>query len=244
MLQILFFFYKVCLLGFIAFYSNLFTFMSGEPLYNSWYASFYNTVFTSLPIGVVGVTDQDVGADYLLQHPELYQSGQRKVYFNPRLLAGYVANSIWASLVIFFFPLLFVRTNAVRKGGEVADSQDFGAFMFTGLVLVPNLQLAISINYFTIFHHLTLWGSIAVFFLFLLIYGAFQPLISTTAYQELVEVLAPSPSYWLLQLLVVSAALWPAFALRTITSRFFPTPNQLVREKERRTRNHRALTQP
>eukprot|EP00246_Nothoceros_aenigmaticus_P007096 TRINITY_DN20718_c0_g1_i1.p1 TRINITY_DN20718_c0_g1~~TRINITY_DN20718_c0_g1_i1.p1 ORF type:complete len:644 (-),score=97.52 TRINITY_DN20718_c0_g1_i1:654-2459(-) len=241
---ILFFFYKVCLMGWIAFYCNLFNFMSGQPLYNSWYAAFYNTVFTSLPIGVVGVTDQDVGADSLLKHPQLYQSGQRKTYFNRGLLAGYIINSIWGSLIIFFFPLLLVWANPFRKGGQVVDAQDFGGIMFTGVVLVPNIQLAVNIHYLTVFHHVTLWGSIAVWFLFLLIYGAFQPLLATTVYRELVEVMAPSASYWLLHLAVVVAALWPSFALRTITARFFPSPFQIVREEEYRGKKSREDPRP
>jgi hypothetical protein len=43
-LQILYFFYKVCMLGFIAFLCNCFAFFSGNPFYNDWYASCYNTI--------------------------------------------------------------------------------------------------------------------------------------------------------------------------------------------------------
>ncbi|KAG6547756.1 hypothetical protein Mapa_010569 [Marchantia paleacea] len=229
-LMILYFFYKVSIMGWIAFYCNIFAFFSGQPLYNDWYASFYNTVFTSLPICVVGTIDQDVSAEDCLEHPALYRAGHRKELFNRKLITSWLLNSVYASLVIFFFPLGLFWLAPYRSGGEVASMQEFGAALFTCLVLVPNIQLTTAIQYFTWIHHLAIWGSIALWYLFLLIYGALPPAYATLTYKELVEALGPSPSYWLLQLLVVVAALLPDFIYRCYKVTVRPSDYQIVLE--------------
>ncbi|KAL3686628.1 hypothetical protein R1sor_009202 [Riccia sorocarpa] len=233
-IMILYFFYKVSIMGWIAFYCNIFAFFSGQPLYNDWYASFYNTVFTSLPICVVGTIDQDVSADDCVKHPELYRGGHRKELFNRKLITAWLLNSVYVSLVIFFFPLGLFYLDPFRSGGEVASLQEFGAALFTCLVLVPNIQLIAAINYFTWIHHFAMWGSVAVWYLFLLIYGALPSAYATLAYKQLMEALGPSPSYWLLQLLVVVVALLPYFVYRCFKVIVRPSDHQIVLEVKSR----------
>ncbi|KAJ7560113.1 hypothetical protein O6H91_04G114100 [Diphasiastrum complanatum] len=227
---ILYFLYKVSLMGWIAFYSNIFSFFSGLPLYNDWYASFYSTVFTALPVGVLGTLDQDVTASECLRFPQLYRAGKERELFNKEQIIYALANSLYASLVIFFFPVALYLLEAFRPGGQVASLQDFGAALFTGLVLVPNLQVLTIVQYFTWIHHLTIWGSIISWYVFLMVYGAFPPRLATVAYKEFLEALAPSASYWLLQLIVVAGALLPDFLLRSIRWYCWPYDYQLIME--------------
>ncbi|KAG0598784.1 hypothetical protein M758_12G100400 [Ceratodon purpureus] len=234
-LMILYFFYKVCIMGWISFYSNIFAYFSGNPLYNDWYASFYNTVFTALPIIVIGVLDQDITPAEAFRYPQLYQSGQRGELFNKRLILWWLANSLYASAVIFFFPLLiYSGLSAFRPGGQVAAAQEFGAAMFTVLVLVPNLQIYSAFHYFTWIHHVAIWASILSWYLFIIVYGALPVSFSGIAYKEFVEVLAPSAAYWLMQPLVVMAALLPDFVLRGFKSFYFPSDYQIVIAKHKK----------
>ncbi|XP_024362425.1 probable phospholipid-transporting ATPase 8 isoform X2 [Physcomitrium patens] len=240
-LMILYFFYKVCIMGWISFFSNIFTYFSGNPLYNDWYASFYNTVFTALPIIVIGILDQDVTPVEAFRYPQLYQSGQRGELFNKRLIIWWLANSLYAAAVIFFFPLLiYSGLSAIRPGGQVAAAQEFGAAMFTVLVLVPNLQIYTAFHYFTWIHHVAIWASIVSWYLFIIIYGALPVGYSTIAYREFVEVLAPSATYWLLQPLVVMAALLPDLMLRSAKTAYYPPDYQIVIEHTNRGTEHPA----
>ncbi|KAG0584404.1 hypothetical protein KC19_3G207800 [Ceratodon purpureus] len=237
-LMILYFFYKVCMMGWIAFYSNIFAYFSGNPLYNDWYASFYNTVFTSVPIVVIGILDQDVTPAEAFRYPQLYQSGQRGELFNFKLILWWLAISLYHSAVIFFFPLaIYSGLSAFRPGGQVAAAQDFGAAMFTVLVLVPNLQIYLAFHYFTWIHHLFIWLSILSWYLFIIVYGALPTSWSTIAYKEFIEVLAPSASYWLLQPLVVMAALLPDLVFRSIKSVYRPSDYQIVIEQSKSKRD-------
>jgi len=223
------------MMGWIAFYSNIFAYFSGNPLYNDWYASFYNTVFTSVPIVIIGILDQDVTPADAFGNPQLYGSGQRGELFNKRSIFWWLAISLYHSAVIFFFPLLvYSGLSAFRPGGQVAAAQDFGAAMFTVLVLVPNLQIYLAFHYFNWIHHLAIWASIFSWYLFIIVYGAIPVSWSTIAYKEFVEVLAPSASYWLLQPLVVMAALLPDILFRSVKWVFFPADYQIVVEQSKR----------
>ncbi|XP_073384962.1 putative phospholipid-transporting ATPase 9 isoform X3 [Physcomitrium patens] len=231
--MIQYFFYKVSLLGWISFYSNIEAHFSGQPLFNDWYASFYNPVFTALPIMVVAVIDQDVTAAQSLKYPELYRAGQRSELFNIKTSCLWLLNSWYCSMIIFFFPVLMLGPCAFRSDGQVGAHQDFGQAMFTGIILVPNLQVFLSIQYFTWIHHIAIWGSILSWYLFILVFGSLPPKLSTVAYKEFSEVLAPAISYWLLQLLVVIASLLPDFACRSYKWIFQPTNCQIVLELAR-----------
>jgi phospholipid-translocating ATPase len=84
--------------------------------------------------------------------------------------------------------------------------------------------MALSVNYFTIIQHIFIWGSIAVWYLFLLVYGTIDhpPRLSNTAYMVFIEQLAPALLFWLVTLFVVLATLVPYFSYAAIQMRFFP----------------------
>ncbi|CAM6088191.1 unnamed protein product [Calypogeia fissa] len=241
-LMILYFFYKVSLIGWIAFCCNAFTFFSGQPLYNDWYASFYNTLFTAIPICVIGVIDQDVSAADLVKYPQLYRAGQKKEFFNRTLVFAWLLNSVYTGLIIFFFPAALYWVASFRSGGQTASLQEFGALLFTCLVIVPNVQLTIVISYFTWIHHITIWGSIALWYVFLIVFGALPVTYSTTAYKELIEAVGASPSFWLLPLVVVVACLLPEFVFRCYKKIRHPSDYHIVLEISSKVRRQQSIS--
>jgi len=55
-----YFFYKNMTYTLTQFWFNLYALNSGQRLYDDWYQAFYNLLFTSLPVIVAGLLDQDV----------------------------------------------------------------------------------------------------------------------------------------------------------------------------------------
>lgn len=117
---------------------------------------------------------------------------------------------------------------AFRKGGEIVGLEILGTTMYTCVVLIVNLQMALSINYFTYIQHLFIWGSVLFWYLFLLGYGAMSPTISSTAFMVFIEACAPSPSFWLVTLFVSIATLFPFFTYSAVQRRFFPMCHQMI----------------
>ncbi|GAB2280128.1 Putative phospholipid-transporting ATPase 9 [Dionaea muscipula] len=226
--MICYFFYKNITFGVTLFLFEVITTFSGEPAYNDWFLSFYNVFFTSLPPIALGVLDQDVSAQFCLKFPLLYQEGVQNALFSWGRILSWMFNGVYSGVIIFFFCTRSLREMALNTGGKTADFESLGATMYTCVVWVVNCQMALFIQHFTLIQHVFIWGSIAVWYLFLLIYGAIKPTLSTTAYMVLVETLAPAPKFWIVTLFVVVSALVPYFAYSAIQMRFFPMYHNMV----------------
>lgn len=56
----------------------------GQKVYTEASIQFYNLIFTSLPILLLGIYDMDVDASVVYKNPELYLVGIRNELFNVR----------------------------------------------------------------------------------------------------------------------------------------------------------------
>ncbi|KAK7304207.1 hypothetical protein RJT34_15328 [Clitoria ternatea] len=228
--MICYFFYKNIVFGFTIFLYESYTSFSGQPAYKNWFLSLYNVFFTSLPVIALGVFDQDVSARLCIQFPLLYQEGVQNVLFSWKRILGWAFNGVLSATIIFSFCINATEYQAFRKGGEVAGLQVLAVTMYTCVVWVVNCQMALSISCFTYIQHILIWGSILFWYIFLIIYGALDPNMSTIVYKVLIEACAPAPSYWFITLLVIVASLLPYFAYTSIQRWFFPMFHQIAQE--------------
>ncbi|XP_010262307.1 PREDICTED: putative phospholipid-transporting ATPase 9 isoform X2 [Nelumbo nucifera] len=226
--MICYFFYKNITYGFTLFLFEAYASFSGQPAYNDWYMSLYNVFFTSLPVVALGVFDQDVSARLCLKFPLLYQEGVQNVLFSWCRILSWMFNGVCSSIIIFFFCTSALEHQAFRKGGEVVGLGILGTTMYSCVIWVVNCQMALSVSYFTLIQHIFIWGGIILWYLFLLVYGAMSPTISTTAYKVFIEACAPALSYWLVILFVVISSLVPYFSYSAIQMRFFPMYHETI----------------
>ena len=158
----------------------------------------------------------------------------RNILFSWVYILGWMFNGVISSITIFFLTTNSITGQAFRKDGQVADYAVLGVTMYTCVVWTVNCQMALSINYFTWIQHLFIWGSIALWHIFLMVYGSFPPIFSTTAYKVFVEACAPSILYWLTVLLVVIATLLPLFSYRAFQIRFRPMEHDKIQRQRSR----------
>ncbi|XP_038892983.1 putative phospholipid-transporting ATPase 9 isoform X1 [Benincasa hispida] len=226
--MICYFFYKNITFGFTIFLYEAFTSFSGQPVYNDWFLSLYNVFFSSLPVVALGVFDQDVSARLCLQFPLLYQQGVQNVLFSWLRILSWMFNGLCSAVIIYFLCTRALEHQAFNSDGKTAGRDILGATMYSCVVWVVNLQMALAVSYFTLIQHLFIWGSISIWYIFLLIYGSMTPTFSTNAYKIFIEVLAPGPSYWLVLLFVVITTLIPYFSYSAIQMRFLPMYHQII----------------
>ncbi|XP_075103318.1 putative phospholipid-transporting ATPase 9 [Nicotiana tabacum] len=226
--MICYFFYKNIVFGITVFLYEAYTSFSGQPAYNDWFLSTYNVFFTSLPVIALGVFDQDVSARLCLKFPLLYQEGVQNLLFRWRRIIGWMVNGACSAVIIFFLCITALDPQAYKKDGKVAGYAVVGATMYTCVVWVANCQMALAISYFTLIQHIVIWGGIALWYIFLLIYGTMATTFSTTAYKIFVEALAPAPFYWIIIILVTISALLPYFIYNAIQTRFFPLYHGMI----------------
>lgn len=168
---------------------------------------------------------------FIWQFPMLYQEGVQNILFSWRRIFSWMLNGFISAIIIFFFCTKAMEIQAFDEKGRTAGRDILGATMYTCVVWVVNLQMALAINYFTLIQHIVIWGSIALWYLFMLAYGAMSPSISENAYKVFVETLAPSPSFWIVTLFVSISTLIPFFSYSAIQMRFFPMYHEMVQWK-------------
>ncbi|QHO43806.1 Putative phospholipid-transporting ATPase [Arachis hypogaea] len=162
------------------------------------------------------------------QFPMLYREGVENILFSWRRILSWMLNGFISSIIIFFFCTKAMEIQAFDEGGRTAGRDILGATMYTCVVWVVNLQMALAVNYFTLIQHVLIWGSIVIWYIFLLTYGAMASSFSGNAYHVFVETLAPTPCYWLLIFFVVITTLVPYFTFSALQMRFFPMYHEIV----------------
>ncbi|KAM3375108.1 putative phospholipid-transporting ATPase 7 [Capsicum galapagoense] len=228
--MICYFFYKNIAFGLTLFYFEAFAGFSGQSVYDDSYMILFNVILTSLPVIALGVFEQDVSSEVCLQFPALYQQGPKNLFFDWYRIFGWLGNGVYTSLIVFFLNIIIFYDQAFRGGGQTADLTAMGTTMFTCIIWAVNCQIALTMSHFTWIQHFFIWGSIATWYLFLLIYGLIAPDYSKYAFRVLVEALAPAPVYWCTTLLVTIVCTLPYLAHISFQRSFNPMDHHIIQE--------------
>ncbi|KAG1335391.1 Phospholipid-transporting ATPase [Cocos nucifera] len=228
--MICYFFYKNIAFGLTLFYFETYTGFSGQSVYDDWYMLLFNVILTSLPVISLGVFEQDVSSEVCLQFPALYQQGPKNLFFDWYRILGWMGNGLYSSLIIFFLNVNIFYDQAFHAGGQTADMAVVGTAMFTCIIWTVNMQIALTMSHFTWIQHLFVWGSIATWYAFLVVYGKSSPLISGNAYQILLEALGPAPVYWVATLIVTASCSIPYLAHISYQRALNPLDHHVIQE--------------
>ena len=99
---------------------------SGTSMYESWNLTVFNVFFTSLPVILLGIFEQDLKADTLLAVPELYAYGQRNGGFNFWKYLGWMTMGLVETILIYWLVyghwhrLLFTDDNSLFPLGQLS----------------------------------------------------------------------------------------------------------------------------
>ncbi|GMF25581.1 unnamed protein product [Phytophthora fragariaefolia] len=221
------------------FWFGCFCGFSGQPLILDVAAQSFNVLYTSVPLVLFAVFDQDVSSTSAAKFPYLYALGQKNVLLARRVFWPWIFNGVWHSLVIFFvsawafegfglstrdFPVIATETG---KGGGLVT---LGFVVFTNLVIVVNLKLCLETFMLTWQFLLTVIVSILLWFAL----GSFISLPNTGFPQATgeMEYLQELPTFWLVCLLVLSLSLLRD-AIWKIVRRFsLPSMYHILQERE------------
>ncbi|XP_056402756.1 phospholipid-transporting ATPase ID-like [Hyla sarda] len=231
-----YFFYKNFTFTLVHFWYGFFCGFSAQTVYDQWFITMYNLVYTSLPVLGMSLFDQDVDDRWSMEYPQLYEPGQENRYFNKKEFMKCVIHGVYSSLVLFFVPYGALYDTVRDDGKAISDYQSFALMAQTCLLLVVSAQIALDTAYWTAVNQFFIWGSLAVFFaisftmysdgMYLIFTGSF-PFIGT-ARNSLNQ-----PSIWLAIFLVLVLCLLPVVAYRFLRSQLKPTFNDRIQAKIR-----------
>uniref|UniRef100_A0A8D3CIH8 Phospholipid-transporting ATPase n=1 Tax=Scophthalmus maximus TaxID=52904 RepID=A0A8D3CIH8_SCOMX len=232
-----YFFYKNFTFTFVHFWYGFFCGFSAQTVYDEWFITLYNLMYTALPVLGMGLFDQDVNDAWSFQHPRLYVPGQLNLYFSKRAFFKCALHSCYSSLVLFFIPYAAVQDTVRDDGRDVADYQSFALLTQTCLLFAVCIQvrLGLEMSYWTAVNTIFVLGSLTVYFavtftmysngMFLVLPSAF-PFIGTGRNS------LNQPNIWLTILLTSTLCVLPVVTYRFLLIQLWPKesspPAQLV----------------
>ncbi|CAK4078673.1 unnamed protein product [Aphanomyces euteiches] len=132
-------FYKNIIMVLAQYFFLYTTGSSGQKEYSEIAFQLYNLVYTSLPIGVLGVFDYDVPWSVGQRFPALYKPGITGELFNTIVFFKWIAAAIFEAAVIFVVAVF--GYNQVGQGAGNADLQQYGIVLLVLVVLVANFKI-------------------------------------------------------------------------------------------------------
>lgn len=187
---------------------------SGQVLFESWTLSFYNVFYTVLPPFVIGVLDQFISARLLDRYPQLYIMGQRNEAFKMKIFAQWIANAVYHSVILYFFACL-IWFGSLTKGqeliqgdGKIGGHWVWGTAMYGAVLMTVLGKAALITNNWTKWHILGIPGSMAIWWVFVAVYGTVAPKLGASKeYYGVVPRLYESPVFWVQTILLAVACL-------------------------------------
>uniref|UniRef100_H3DLW1 Phospholipid-transporting ATPase n=1 Tax=Tetraodon nigroviridis TaxID=99883 RepID=H3DLW1_TETNG len=238
-----YFFYKNFAFTMVHFWFGFFCGFSAQTVYDQFFITLYNIVYTSLPVLAMGIFDQDVSDQKSLEYPKLYEPGQLNLLFNKREFFICIAQGIYTSLVLFFVPYAILSEATQSTGVPLADYQTFAVTTATALVIVVNVQqIALDTGFWTVINHVFVWISLGSYFTITLAlhsHTLFQIFPKQFRFIGTVQSTLLQPVVWLTIALATAICIVPVLAFRLLKLNLTPQLSdtvrytQLVRQKKR-----------
>uniref|UniRef100_A0A7N9DGS3 Phospholipid-transporting ATPase n=1 Tax=Macaca fascicularis TaxID=9541 RepID=A0A7N9DGS3_MACFA len=159
-----YFFYKNFAFTLVHFWYSFFNGYSAQTAYEDWFITLYNVLYSSLPVLLMGLLDQDVSDKLSLRFPGLYIVGQRDLLFNYKRFFVSLLHGVLTSMILFFIPLGAYLQTVGQDGEAPSDYQSFAVTIASALVITVNFQIGLDTSYWTFVNAFSIFGSIALYF--------------------------------------------------------------------------------
>ena len=210
-------FYKNYLLTFTSLWYALFTRFSGTSMFSSWDLAFYNLLFTSLPIIFAAILDKDLSKKTVRSMPQLYETGLFDHEFNMPIFIAWLVRGIGESALVFFIAYLAYHEEVIDSNGFAGGLWSIGICVYTSVVTLVTVKLALYINSWNIFQPIIMIFSWFLWIAFTLLFGQF----SGTHYLVAPRIMA-TITFWATVLLTTAVCLTYELTWLTVQRWFFP----------------------
>ncbi|XP_076826211.1 LOW QUALITY PROTEIN: phospholipid-transporting ATPase ID [Brachyhypopomus gauderio] len=227
-----YFFYKNFAFTMVHFWFGFFCGFSAQTVYDQYFITLYNIVYTSLPVLAMGIFDQDVPDQRSLEYPKLYEPGQLNLLFNKREFFICITQGIYTSVVLFFVPYGALCQATQSNGVPLADYQTFAVTTATALVIVVSVQISLDTGYWTAINHFFVWGSLGAYFTILFTMHSsvlFNIFPKQFHFLGSAQMTLSQPSVWLTITLATVICIAPVLAFRFLKLDLRPQLSDTVR---------------
>ncbi|XP_068248598.1 probable phospholipid-transporting ATPase IM isoform X2 [Palaemon carinicauda] len=224
-----YFFYKNFAFTLCHFWFAFFVAFSAQTLFDPMFISVYNLFYTSMPVLALGIFEQDVNSKNSIKFPRLYTPGLQNALFNKREFFRSALHGFLTSCVLFFIPFGAYYNGMDQEGRSMADQQTFGSVVATILVIVVTMQMCLDTSYWTLFNHITIWGSL----IFYLLLQYFYNFVIGGEYVGALSKAMGEPLFYFTSLLTIVVLMLPVMAWRFYWVDVRPNLSDKVRFKQR-----------
>ncbi|KAK1947930.1 Phospholipid-transporting ATPase IB [Phytophthora citrophthora] len=244
---ILFSFMKNVALSMSNFFLAMETMYSGLLMYFSIFFTLYNALFTTIPIVVIAMYNQDVSPAVLMQYPTLYVNGLKNRSFNWLSFFGWCVLGAWHAYVVYAVPF-FSNGSIVwyfSSGSSTLqfDKRDLGLWAngvasYTYLITASTVQVSLMTSNWTRTNVVSTVGTLVFYYLFTAFFCAVFGWTKADFYDTevgfgVVSQLVREAWFWLGLLLSVIVAILPNYIAKAGRVLFYPEPSHLMREWNR-----------
>ncbi|EXJ62426.1 phospholipid-translocating ATPase [Cladophialophora yegresii CBS 114405] len=226
------FFYKNLVWTFALFWSQIYTNFDITYLFDYTYILLVNLAFTSVPVALMGILDQDVSDKVSLAVPQLYRRGMERKEWTPTKFWLYMFDGLYQSAICFFMGyLLFApATFESANGRGIADRERMGVYVACVAICVINSYILLNTYKWDWLMVLITVISCLLIFAWTGIYSSFEA--SFQFYKAGAEVYGQL-TFWALTLLTFTICLLPRFCLKYLQKNYMPYDIDIVREQVR-----------
>ncbi|XP_052314553.1 phospholipid-transporting ATPase IC-like [Oncorhynchus keta] len=232
-----FFFFKNFAFTLVHFWYSFFNGFSAQVAYEDWFITLYNVMYSSLPVLLVGLLDQDVNDKLSRKFPKLYVPGQQGALFNYKNFFISLFHGIFTSLVIFFIPYgAFLQTMG-QNGEAPSDYQSLAVVMASSLIFTVNMQISLETSYWTFVNCFAVLCSIAIYFGIMFdIHSAGIHVIfpSTFTFTGVASNALRQPYLWLTIILTVGITLLPVICIQFLYKTIWPSVGDKVQRNRKK----------
>ncbi|XP_032795610.1 phospholipid-transporting ATPase IF-like isoform X1 [Daphnia magna] len=145
-----YFFYKNITFITPAVFFAIFSAYSTQPIYDTFFLTFYNIFFTSWPILIFGLLEQNFTSRQLLENLHLYRDITNNARMSWFQFFKWTLLGLWHSVVIFFgCILLWESETPFDSRGLILDFWSFGTLVYNGVIVVVSLKLVLQSRHWT-----------------------------------------------------------------------------------------------
>ncbi|KAI9907887.1 hypothetical protein PsorP6_003859 [Peronosclerospora sorghi] len=244
---ILFSFMKNVALSMSNFFLAMDTMYSGLLMYFSIFFTLYNALFTTIPIVLIAMYNQDVSPAVLMQYPTLYVNGLKNRSFNWLSFFGWCLLGTWHAYVVYAVPFFTdgsivwyfaSNTSKLQFGKRDLGLWANGVASYTYLITASTAQVSLMTSNWTRANALATLGTLLFYYLFTTFFCTVFGWTKTDVYDTevgygVVNQLVREAWFWLGLVFSVVAAILPNYIAKAGRVLFYPEPSHLMREWNR-----------
>lgn len=230
---ILYSFYKNICLYFIEFWFATVSCFSGQIVFERWCIGLYNVLFTAATPIVLGLFDRHCSSSSLLKYPVLYRTTQSSECFNAKVFWIGCIKSIVHSILFFWLTVAMLYHDVAFHDGKVGNYLFLGNMVYSYVVVSVCIKGGLESTAWTSITHACVWGSIALWFLFLLVYSHMWPNVDLAP--DMVgmdKYVYGCPLFWLGLILIPTIVTGSEVVQMALQRTLYKTITQEVQERE------------